>query len=287
MEEVTVNTTNGTTWFKVRRVLGATVFLTIGLVGLPLTAQGQDSGATLLSQMTPRAIGPPTFEGHRDARTFGTSDVIHTVTGVAFTSLGEGHEWVTDPEFGSRYCAGTNNSCTLLAPVHLPAGARITAIQVDAWDTSLSSFLEVDLMESRVGESFKQKLVTISTDGLGAPGHLLIGKFLLNFHTVDNLNSMYFLRYAVIGISGEGGNPVRLQAVRVVYNLQVSPAPAVATFNDVPTDHPFFPVIEALVAAGITTGCGNSPPLFCPDGPVTRKQMAAFLARALGLHWAP
>ncbi len=37
--------------------------------------------------------------------------------------------------------------------------------------------------------------------------------------------------------------------------------------------------IEALVAEGITTGCGDG--LFCPDDPVTRGQMAAFLTRAL------
>ncbi|HSJ34612.1 MAG TPA: S-layer homology domain-containing protein [Acidimicrobiia bacterium] len=41
--------------------------------------------------------------------------------------------------------------------------------------------------------------------------------------------------------------------------------------------------IEALAAAGITRGC--NPPAndrFCPDDPVTREQMAAFLHRALG-----
>lgn len=41
--------------------------------------------------------------------------------------------------------------------------------------------------------------------------------------------------------------------------------------------------IERLAAAGITKGC--NPPLndrFCPDGKVTREQMAAFLVRALG-----
>jgi hypothetical protein len=42
--------------------------------------------------------------------------------------------------------------------------------------------------------------------------------------------------------------------------------------------------IEAVAEAGITRGC--NPPLndrFCPDDPVTRAQMAAFLVRALGL----
>ena len=38
--------------------------------------------------------------------------------------------------------------------------------------------------------------------------------------------------------------------------------------------------IEAIAAAGITTGC--LPDLFCPSAPVTRAEMAAFLVRALG-----
>ncbi|MGH8911375.1 MAG: CapA family protein, partial [Acidimicrobiia bacterium] len=39
--------------------------------------------------------------------------------------------------------------------------------------------------------------------------------------------------------------------------------------------------IAAIAAAGITNGCG--PGRFCPERPVTRGEMAAFLVRALGL----
>jgi poly-gamma-glutamate synthesis protein (capsule biosynthesis protein) len=39
--------------------------------------------------------------------------------------------------------------------------------------------------------------------------------------------------------------------------------------------------IEAIAALGITRGCGSDT--YCPDEPVTRGQMAAFLARALDL----
>jgi hypothetical protein len=69
----------------------------------------------------------------------------------------------------------------------------------------------------------------------------------------------------------------------VRYKLQVSPAPASATFADVPTSHPFFQFVEALAASGITAGCGGGN--FCPDAPITRGQMAVFLAAALGLHF--
>jgi S-layer homology domain len=41
------------------------------------------------------------------------------------------------------------------------------------------------------------------------------------------------------------------------------------------------PAIEAIAAAGITSGCG--PQVFCPTGLVTRGQMATFLVRALHL----
>jgi len=41
--------------------------------------------------------------------------------------------------------------------------------------------------------------------------------------------------------------------------------------------------IERLAAAGITAGCTPEGDRFCPDEPVTRGQMAAFLVRTLGL----
>ena len=53
------------------------------------------------------------------------------------------------------------------------------------------------------------------------------------------------------------------------------------TFADVPADHPFFPFIEALAESGMTGGCSASPPLYCPEGAVTRAQMAVFLLRGL------
>jgi hypothetical protein len=50
----------------------------------------------------------------------------------------------------------------------------------------------------------------------------------------------------------------------------------------VPPTHPFWRHIEAFYNAGITTGCSTSPMAFCPDGTVTRGQMAVFIERALG-----
>jgi hypothetical protein len=78
---------------------------------------------------------------------------------------------------------------------------------------------------------------------------------------------------------------VEFKGVRLIWHRQVSPAPGVATFNDVPTSDPAFQYVEALAASGITSGCNVAPPMYCPDATLTRRQMAVFLAKALGLHW--
>ena len=51
-------------------------------------------------------------------------------------------------------------------------------------------------------------------------------------------------------------------------------------FADVPLNSPFYDDIGTLAARGITLGCGNGN--YCPNDPVTREQMAAFIMRALG-----
>jgi hypothetical protein len=95
--------------------------------------------------------------------------------------------------------------------------------------------------------------------------------------TVDNKNNYYVL----IGEITDQTISVEARAVRVRYQLQVSPAPATATFADVPTDYLYFRAVEALAASGITQSCGGGN--FCPNQNVTRGEIAAFLARALGL----
>ena len=93
---------------------------------------------------------------------------------------------------------------------------------------------------------------------------------------VDNLTRSYV-------VEAEVGVGQSLRAVRIFHRKAVSPAPAAATFGDVPTTDPRFRFVEALAAAGITGGCGGGQ--FCPEASVTRGQMAVFLSVALGLYW--
>ena len=74
---------------------------------------------------------------------------------------------------------------------------------------------------------------------------------------------------------------VVLAVVGVLAMLTATAATAAVTgFKDVPDDHLFATEIEWLAGHDITRGC--NPPandMFCPDGYVTRGQMAAFLYR--------
>jgi hypothetical protein len=113
----------------------------------------------------------------------------------------------------------------------------------------------------------------------GTPGYTWLTVVLPSPITIDNNMNSYHVRVRLD--SGDDLNSFR--SVSFKYELQVSPAPGVATFGDVPTGHPFFKFVEALYASGITAGCGGGN--FCPDSPLTRGQMAVFLSAALGLHW--
>lgn len=51
------------------------------------------------------------------------------------------------------------------------------------------------------------------------------------------------------------------------------------------TTNPYYSDILKIARRRVTVGCGaneQGQPLFCPDDPVTREQMAAFIVRALG-----
>ncbi len=78
-------------------------------------------------------------------------------------------------------------------------------------------------------------------------------------------------------------NPQYIGAVQVWWRTAVGPITNEQVFNDVPDTDPGYQYIQALAASGITGGCGGGN--FCPDNPVTRRQMAIFLSKALGLNF--
>ena len=91
---------------------------------------------------------------------------------------------------------------------------------------------------------------------------------------------------------GEGlfcpGEPVRrwVMAVWLVRVLEASlPEAGASRFVDVDPGVWWSRHVEALADLGITKGCATEGPArYCPDGEVSRAQMASFLARAFDLE---
>ena len=205
----------------------------------------------------------------------GISPAKYVLQAYAFDPfIGDGANIIANGS-GSRGCT---SDCFFEAPVMLPAGAIIEAIEFEACDNDPAAHLVATLVHLAQLETSTVLLGSVATvTGAGCAVSTLA---IVPAHVVNNDTGTYVMQVFTNGDTLD----TRFQAVRLVYRLQVSPAPANATFpGDVPTNHPFFRFVEALAASGITGGCGANS--FCPDSPVTRGQMAVFLATALGLHF--
>jgi hypothetical protein len=69
-------------------------------------------------------------------------------------------------------------------------------------------------------------------------------------------------------------------SVRLIFGIDNIRVQA-STFVDVPAGYFALPSIEALLTAGVTTGCAVNPLRYCPDLVVTRAEMAVFLLKAI------
>jgi hypothetical protein len=209
----------------------------------------------------------------QEARTYGTSSTTYlALTSWDFRPRDSSVTFQQIPgDIGIPATISRTNmtgDSSLVAPLHLPEGALVTEVQAVFCDTHPSASFRLSLVRPpRTGNTVGTVLQFLSSGAPGCVDQLIVPSSPVQ---IDNNANSYFLN-AVLGASDAS---IRRGPVRVGYRLQVSPAPAFATFDDVPSIHPFFPFIEALVAAGITTGCNVTPPRFCPDDVVTRKQMA-------------
>jgi hypothetical protein len=165
----------------------------------------------------------------------------------------------------------------------IPSGAQVTGMVLEACDTSATHETHVRLVTLPSGGTWSSS-PEVGTGLTQTPGCAVFGSAtnLVGSNIfIDKLANTYLVNV----ILRASDSTTQFRSVRIFYRLRVSPAPATATFMDVPTNHIFFQWIEALAASGITGGCNNPPGAFCPNDPVTRAQMAVFLATALGLHF--
>ena len=182
------------------------------------------------------------------------------------------------------WAAANTGVVELEAQINLPAGAVISTFECFVFDADGAVDISATFMRNEADASTgvpggNASIQTVAS--AGAPGYAVISQSGLSYTLKYSENNARLLHTVLLQIPFSGN--VRFRGCRFVWHRSVSPAPAVATFADVPSGSPLFPFVEALVAAGITGGCGAGN--YCPNNPVTRGQMAVFLAAALGLHW--
>jgi hypothetical protein len=202
-----------------------------------------------------------------------------TLSGNEFDPIGTAE---VDKNLSSvRFVGITGSPRFAVATLHLDTGVRWDGVLWWALDNSAQT-LSLNLIEVCHPFAAGGPTVTLLASGstTGSSGNEWRFTGIPSPVTIQNGLCSYLLSLQVTGVDA---NFIVFERARAGWFRQVSPAPAMASFDDVPTTHPFFPFIEALYAAGITGGCGNDN--FCPDQPLTRGQMAVFLSVALGLHW--
>jgi hypothetical protein len=193
------------------------------------------------------------------------------------------YEWQANP-FGIYATSGFLSNY-YHAGLQLPAGAIVDHIEMNVCDTDATGHFNAFILRTNQTGTFATLASWLVTTDAETPGCVNRSFTLPTPFTVDNASYVYTFEVGITDSTTPPGISLMLLGARVGYKLQISPDPSTATFTDVPVGHPFHRFVEALVAAGITGGCGGGN--YCPDAPVTRGQMAVFLSGALGLHWAP
>ena len=213
---------------------------------------------------------------------YGTTDLTYVeVGGAAFTPMASSAVYTTsgDGYHDQILRSATGSFVDFTAPIHMPSGAIVKYLELDYCDTTGGSgFVQGALVETDYHGNSLNYVGFLVSQGDGCT--LKFVDATSDNMVINNFNRYYWL---LATMSDSPGDTVGLSGMVVGYQLQVSPAPGVATFNDVPTNHPFFQYVEALADSGITAGCGNGN--YCPDSPLTRGQMAVFLSKALGLNF--
>jgi hypothetical protein len=187
---------------------------------------------------------------------------------------------IMDDGNGYRYF-GAPAAPYMAAPVRLPSGAVVESINLSNCVANEGDFV-VGLYDNGEGGSGGGGGTLIAGPMVSAAGCGVDAFYPVPAYTYEK-NLGHPLYVVVYFAGGQIDGSAKFNNFSVGYRREVSPAPAQATFADVPTTDFGFQHVEALAASGITGGCSGGN--YCPDSPVTRRQMAIFLAKALGLHW--
>ena len=215
-----------------------------------------------------------------------SSPIAYVVPGWTFQRDGNAQHTVAVDGYFWR---SAGSSGLFYQTVHLPSGAVVeglTLFYYDGNDNTMSFHLARLSASGTTGMQWTYLLDDFSWGSGYVRNYraLAAPEIIRNVEPVSGNTNMYLMWVDLPDPIGGTYSDLRFGGVTVWYRLQMSPAPASATFADVPTGYWAFRHIEALAASGITAGCGGGN--YCPESSVTRAEMAVFLAKALGLHWA-
>ena len=164
------------------------------------------------------------------------------------------------------YNAGITGGCSTVPPMFCP-------------DNTITRSQLAVFMETSLGRS---------------PAATCVGTFSdVNVGTVGDVVCRFIEDFSAAGITGGCGggrfcpnDPVTRAQMAVFIEAALGRSPAASCtgrFGDVnvgTVGDIFCRFIEDFADQGITGGCSTSPPMFCPNDPVTRAQMAVFLVAA-------
>ena len=185
-----------------------------------------------------------------DVPVAGTYTVTHPFGVEVFNVAGPGVQAIDDT-FGAPLFSSTRNRVGDFGCLLAPCDFTI------ALNSGVGPFLEAVNPPPTfgfVGDPFIEQFVT------GSP-------FGTNFFRVDGPPGS--------NLSGTGNDFIETDVFRVQGQLPTR-------FFDVSTTNFAFQQIEAIADRGITGGCSANPPQFCPDGQISRGQMAVFIETSLG-----
>jgi hypothetical protein len=195
----------------------------------------------------------------------------------------------------------TQGPVLLWAPLEVPIGASVAEVCLEVFDNNDAAFAAFIVVGAEAGSAtnptpFAALIADAQTPpgGVG-PGYVSICavpntgfSFPFTVRSKGNLDAVgtdTTLHYYLITLlpTARGPDDVMAGPAVVRWNRVVTAPPATPTFSDVPTTHIFRKWIEALAVSGITGGCAAG--IYCPNDPITRGQMAVFIAEALGLYY--
>jgi S-layer family protein len=245
-------------------------------VAVPISSFATD--ARLAAAANPNGIAEGV--GVEAPDTYGSANTFLTLTAWDAQPIDSTFTYAfTNGVAGGQGISRTNaaGSAWLKIGLQIPNGALVDRVEINYCDTGAATFSPFLVRQAKNGASN----YTILTASVGTPGCIVQNLVVTPAVQIDNNANSYNLEFNMGNLTD---GSIVFASARVGYKLQISPAPATATFpNDVPTTHPFFRFVEAMAASGLTGGCGAGS--FCPDTAVTRGQLSVFLSTALGLHF--